>query len=109
MKNLLIISLFLFSSQSFANWTGATKIVSMYHVNDDQVILNLANGANPSACKVSSAGQILINPNTQKALFSMFLSAYMSGKSVTIYTSGNCLTTHWADQSFNNVGHAVFQ
>lgn len=47
-----------------------------------QVILNLENGANPSACKISSAGQILINPNTQKALFSMFLSAYMSGKSV---------------------------
>lgn len=108
MKKILMITLLFISSQSLASWTGATKIISMYHVNEDQVILNLENGANPGACKVSSAGQVLINPNTQKALFSMFLSAYMTGKNVNIYAYGNCLTTHWVDQSFNNVGHALF-
>ena len=45
MKKILMITLFIFSSQSLANWTGSTKILSMYHVNDDQVILNLVGNA----------------------------------------------------------------
>ena len=108
MKKTIFVILFSFVPQVFANWTGETKIVSIFYINDTQVLLKLENHANPSGCNPNSYGQILIDPNVQKSLFPMLLSAYVSAKKVNIYTFGDCKSAQWAAHTFNLVGHVSF-
>lgn len=108
MKKIIVVTLFLFVPQVFANWTGETKIASIFYINDDQVLLKLENNANPSGCNPNGYGQILIEPSVQKSLFPMLLSAYVSAKKVNIYTFGACQSAQWAAHTFNKVGHVSF-
>jgi len=108
MRKIIVATLFLFVPQVFANWTGETKIASIFYINDTQVLLKLENNANPSGCNPNGYGQILIDPNVQKSLFPMLLSAYVSSKKLNIYTFGACKSSQWTGYTFNSVGHVSF-
>ena len=111
MKNSLIVclvSIFVLSysanSYSEAGWSGEATVVGIYSVDENRSLIKLSNFANPHNCSIISGGDVIVNPTTQKSAFSMFLSAYMSGKPVNVYVKANC-TTIWPNTSFADLHH----
>lgn len=111
MNKLLALILCLILTLSFtvtaagSGSSGRSKIESLYAVNDNQVIIKLTHFNNATGCNPNSAGQVLVNPNTQKTFYTLILSAFMAGKEVDFYLYGDCKTTHWVGPSFAGFGH----
>ena len=87
-----------------AGWSGNATITSFYTLSETQAIVKLSNFSNPHGCLVNFGGDIVLNPTTQKAWFSMLWSAFLAGKTVNVYVSPNC-TTIWSGTSYAHIGH----
>ncbi len=99
---LLFTSFNLFASPG---WSGKSKVISIYVLNETTALIKLESFKNPHNCNVDSNGHIILNPMTEKTWFTVILSAYMSGKEVDIYVKDSCGKTHWQGPTFANIGH----
>ncbi|MFB2659817.1 hypothetical protein HG547_04450 [Shewanella sp. DNRA4] len=94
-------------SSAQMGWSGKAKITKLYAVSDDWLLIKLSSSANPSECKTTADGDILIYPNTQKTFYNLLLAAHMAGREVDIFIIPPCGTTHWEGSSFSSVGHVI--
>lgn len=93
------------SANSFANgWTGEANVVGIYAMSETQAIIKLSAFNNLHNCQVNEAGQVVINPSTNKVWFSMLLAAYASKQKVDIFISSNCIPI-WNNTSYAEVIH----
>ena len=78
-----------------AGWSGVGKVINLYAINNELVIVKLTGFANPGQCLVNDAGHIVVNPVTHPTWFSMIMSAYMAKKDVDIFVTA--LLSVWQD------------
>jgi hypothetical protein len=106
---ILVLSIFAPITLYAANsgWSGKAKITSLYAVSETQVLIKLTSFTNPMACAVTEAGDILINPTTQKTWYNLVLAAHMAGREIDVYIYGDCQTVHWVGPSFGGIGHLI--
>lgn len=56
------------------------------------LIISASVTVNPSGCANSHGFYLDVNDDRRKRLFAMLLSAHLAGRSIKIYTTGNCHT-----------------
>jgi hypothetical protein len=101
---ILLVVIVSFETLAAAGWSGKSTITGIYALDDEKVLIKLANFNNPGGCDINSSGDVIINSKTHKNWFAMALSAYAASKPVEFYVTANC-TPYWANTSFAQVGH----
>ncbi len=102
---LVILVLLSFANSSLsAGWSGNATVTGIYVLNENRVLIKLSSFSNPDNCQTNEQGDVVLNPTTQKAWFTVLLSAYMAKKTVDIYVTSNC-TPIWGNTSYADIGH----
>lgn len=91
------------NSHAGAGWSGDATVTGIYTLSETMAIVKLSSFTNPDNCLTDEAGDVFINPTTQKTWFAVLLSAYMASKRVNLYVAG-CRPI-WANTSYAEVGH----
>lgn len=78
-----------------AGWSGEARVVQLYAITPDLMLVKLENFSNPDKCQTNDAADVIFNAKVSQPWFAMLLSAYMAGKKVNIYVNGTC-TPWWA-------------
>ncbi len=86
MRIFLCTMLLVTSLQSFAGQTGEGPIKNLLSAYGGWLFAIDHTNNNPESCSKSSI--ILLGHSQQDQIFSLILTAYTTGKSVVIYTSG---------------------
>jgi hypothetical protein len=109
-KIFIIFAMLIVSSNSItalaAGWSGEARVIQLYSITPDLMLVKLENFSNPDKCLTNADADIIFNAKVSQPWFAMLLSAYMSGKKVSIYVNGVC-TPWWAGTSFAEAAHVV--
>ena len=95
LTSLLLLSFANNIALAAAGWTDSTPILEINQqgstgVGANLVFVETSVSVNPSGCSYAKGFYFAVNDDRQKRLFSILLSAQMSGHNVKIYTTGTC-------------------
>lgn len=92
-----------------AGWTEKTKIVGVFEIDENRMLVRFDSYNNLSECSVDGghlpdAGHVIFDPTTEKAKLSLLLAAFAAGIEVKAYVSSSC-TPIWSGSSYGELGH----
>jgi len=101
-RSIFLITIFIFSSTTFAAGWTTTSPVDHVEIIRGQGFEIKGDFGNPSSCTAANTVFVAINHPQYDQLLSMSLSAFMGGKKLRIY-SHRCVDYGWHGGTYNEL------